>query len=278
MLRPANDHETAAFYLVERTMQRRKPRVGPLGLKAVEVEDGTIERSLGRLRFRFDGRSEDFEPENRSTNRAPSTQEILMWNGLQRLMSATKPVADSEWNLVSMRIGPRVLSRLPLGSIVTYVPNGTPPFKGTLDPVVPVAKPEPELRRSETFLLEAIDAFLREPDVMVAVEVSPWKPQTVTGRQAVHIFSVGPGHGRSHKRGKWERCPLCHTPVVKGLFNPRIPYGQLRPGTGSIRDLRGGYLTRLRETYLVSDPNSLIRNNDSVFGPQSPGSSSRFQD
>ncbi len=277
MLRLANDHETAAFYLVERTMQRTKPRLGPLGLKAVDVGDGTIERSLGRLRFRFDGTAEDFEPDNRSSTRPPSTQEILMWNGLQRLMSSTRPVADSEWKLVSMRIGPRVLSRLPLGGVVTYLPDGTPPFKGRLAPVVPNVTPEPALRSAELVLLDAIDAFLREPEGPGPLDMPAWKPQTVNGRQAVHIFSVGPGHGRNHKRGKWERCPICHTPVVKGLFNPRIPYGPLRAGTGSIRDLRGGYLSRLRETYLVADPSSLIRNNDSVFGPQGR-SSSRFDE
>lgn len=264
VLRLANEHETAAFFLVERTLQRARPQVGPLGLKAVDVPEGRIERNpLGRLRFRFDGSAVDYEPENRVETRPLSEQELSLWNGLQRVVSATKPVADSEWNLVSMRIGPRILRRLPLGGVVTYLPTGTPPFRGSFAPVVPEVQPEPSLP-SESQRLAAIDAFLAEYDGPWGDVPSgePWKPQTTGGRPTNHVLTTTLGHGR--KRGKFHRCPLCHTPVIKGLFNPRIPYGPLRPGSGVIRDLRGGYLSRLRETYLVSEPSSLVQSGASA--------------
>ncbi len=258
MLRRANEHETAAFLLVERTLRRTRPHVGTLGLKALHTPDGRIERnSLGRLRFRFDGNGSDFEPENRADTRPVSEDEMSLWNGLQRIVSATKPVADPEWNLLSMRIGPRVLRRLPLGGVVTYLPDGTPPFKGSFS----LVRPELEVvRPGEADLLRAIDAFLAEDDrvwTLDATTLGPWAPRTGTGRQAVHIFSSTLGHGRP--KGKWQRCPICHAPVVKGLFNPRIPVGTLQPGQGAIRDLRGGYMARLRETYLIPEPNSLVK-------------------
>lgn len=271
MLRRANEHETAAFLLVERTLRRTRPRVGPLGLKALDVPEGRIERgSLGRLRFRFDGNGSDFEPENRTDSRPLSNQEMFLWNGLQRVVSSTKPVADTEWNLVSMRIGARVLRRLPLGGVVTYLPDGTPPFKGSFSLEIPEAEPELPLV-SEAELLGAIDAFLLEdghPWGSDPALLGDWVSKTSPPRQASHVISTTLGHGRQRSRGKFYRCPICHTPVVKGLFNPRIPYGTLRPGVGAVRDLRGGYLSRLRETYLIPDPNSLIKVSDS---PSSPG-------
>ncbi len=257
MLRRANDHETAAFLLVERTMRRTRPSVGALGLRAFETRDGRVERgSLGRLRFRFDGNGSDFEPENGHGTRAPSEDEVSLWNGLQRLVSVAKPVADPDGTLLSMRLGPRILRRLPLGGVVTFVPNGTPPFVGSFLLTVP----EPALGGpSEAALLEAIDAFLREPDRPgVDSDAGPeWKPPASTARQASHIVSTRLGHGRGRARGKWYKCPICRTPVVRGPYNPRIPFGSVR-GAGAIRDLRGGYLTRLRETYLVADPASLV--------------------
>ncbi len=264
MLRRANEHETAAFFLVERTMQRARPRVGVLGLKAVEVPEGRIERNpLGLLRFRFDGKGSDFAPENGMTTRPVSEEEASLWNGLQRIVTTAKPVTDAEWNLLSMRLGARVLRRLPLGGVVTFVPNGTPPFKGSLDLSRPIVGPEPALPRlSAEELLRAIDLFLLETVHLAEAEPGPkvpWAPPLTTKREARQIVSTTLGHGRHHRaKSKWHRCPICHTPVVKGLFNPRIPYGNLRPGVGEIRDLRGGYLARLRETYLVADPNSLI--------------------
>ncbi len=273
MLRRANEHETAAFLLVERTLQRTRPRVGPLGLKAVHLPDGRIERNpLGRLRVKFDGRSSDFEPENRTDTRALSEHEMSLWNGLQRIVSATKPVADNQWNLLSMRIGPRVLRRLPLGGVVTYMPNGTPPFKGTFSLEIPTPKTELS-RAAEAALLEAIDVFIRDegpPWALDASTLGGWAPATTTVRQNVHIVMSAYGHGRRRGRGKFYKCPMCHTPVVIGPYNPRIPHGTLRPGAGSIRDLRGGYLSRLRETYLVPDPNSLIKAADSSFAPRIP--------
>ena len=274
MLRRANEHEAAAFYLVERTIRRTRPSVGVLGLKALEVPDGRIERnSLGRLRFRFDGDGHDFEPENRVETRPLSKEEMSLWVGLQKMVSSAKPVADPQGNLVSMRLGPRILRRLPLGGVVTFVPNGTPPFQGSFNPkpAVPAAEAEVSLER-EFEILRAIDAFLSEgerPWDADSQVMARWSPPTNTGRQASHIVTSTLGHGRRHARSKWHRCPLCHTPVVKGLFNPRIPYGQLRPGAGVIRDLRGGYLSRLRETYLIGDPNSLITSSDSL--PQTVG-------
>ncbi len=270
MLRRANEHETAAFYLVERTMRRTRPRVGTFGLKAVAVPDGTIERNpLGRLRFRFDGQDTDFVAENGLVTRPISDDEATLWNGLHRLVSATRPVADSEWNLVSMRLGQRVLRRLPFGGVVTYVPNGTPPFKGSFAPLVPEVQPESDvLLPSEAKLLHAIDEFLAEVDAIKIWEPpqqSGWTPPR-TERQPSHIISTTLGHGR-HGRGKFYRCPICHTPVVKGLFNPRIPSGGHRPAAGAIRDLRGGYLSRLRETYLLDGPSSLLQNGE---GPTEP--------
>ncbi len=264
MLRRANEHETAAFFLVERTMQRTRPRVGVLGLKALEVPEGRIERNpLGLLRFRFDGKGSDFAPENGVTSRPVSEEEASLWTGLQRIVSSAKPVTDPEWNLLSMRLGPRVLRRLPLGGIVTFVPNGTPPFKGSMDLSRPFVRPPSAVRRlTEEELLRAIDLFLLETVHLADLEPGPqvpWSPPLTPGREARQIVSASLGHGRHHRaKGKWHRCPICHTPVVKGLFNPRIPYGNLRPGMGEVRDLRGGYLSRLRDTYLMADPNSLI--------------------
>lgn len=259
MLRRANEHEAAAFSLVERTMQRTRPRVGTLGLQGIEGPEGPIERgSLGRLRVRFDGQDSDFEPENRLESRPASDAEITLWRGLQKLLVTTKPVADLEGNLVSMRLGPRVLRRLPHGTVITFVPNGTPPFRGSLDLSHPQVRPQTELERpSEAELLRAIDRFLYERDDPHGPMQDEWKAPLTTARQASHILFTTLGHGRRGTRVKWHRCPLCHTPVVKGLFNPRIPFAALR-GQGGIRDLRGGYLTRLRETYLIPDANSVL--------------------
>ncbi len=259
MLRRANEHEAAAFFLVERTMRRTRPRVGTLGLQGIVGPEGPIERgSLGRLRVHFDGMDSDFEPENRLETRPASNAEIDLWRGLQKLLVATKPVADPEGNLMSMRLGPRILRRLPYGSVVTFVPNGTPPFRGSLDLSRPQVRPQPELERlSEAELLRAIDRFVYERDEPRGPAQDEWKAPLTTARQASHILFSTLGHGRRGGRVKWHRCPLCHTPVVKGLFNPRIPYGTLR-GQGAIRDLRGGYLTRLRETYLIPDANSVV--------------------
>lgn len=280
VLRRANEHETAAFYLVERSLRRTRPRLGPLGLKALEAPEGRIERgSLGRLRLRFDGKASDFEPENRMETRPLSEDEVDLWNGIQRIVSTTKPVADSDWNLLSMRIGPRILRRLPLGGVVTYVPNGTPPFKGSFSVVLPepgVEIPKP----TESQLLHAIDMFLEEDDHVWTLDASTlgeWAARSPRGRQAEHIFATSLGHSRRQHRGKWHKCPICHTPVVKGLFNPRIPYGTLEAGTGAIRDLRGGYMARLRETYLIAEPNSLVKStgqkDEDRAGPLAPGPS-----
>ena len=263
MLRRANEHETAAFLLVERTIQRTRPRMGVLGLKALEVPDGRIERDpLGRLRLRFDGHAEDFEAENATASRPLSSDEISLWNRLERTVAAVKPVADPRGNLVSMRLGPRVLSRLPLGSIVAFGPDGTPPFTGSLHPPEPAVRPSTELSRwREAELLAALDAFLREKDRRPARASDPgppWAPPKPGGRQASSIVLATLGHGRRHGRVKSQRCPLCHAPVVKGVFNPRIPYGNLTPGSGAVRDLRGGYLSRLRETYIVPEANSVV--------------------
>ena len=267
MLRRANDDETAAFLLVERTLRRARPLVGVRGLRSIEVPDGRIERDvLGRLRFRFDGNGSDFEPENDGKPRKLSEDEESQWRGLERIVDASNPVADAEWNLVSMRIGPRVLRRLPLGSVVAFVPDGTPPYKASLSLRVPQAKPELEIPRlTEAEMLAAIDEFVREeyrledPDPPL---MAPWNPGTAENRAGNHGLAPQ-WTGHRHARGKWARCPICHTPVVKDRFNPRIPVGSLRPGAGSIRDLRGGYLSRLRETYLLPETNSLVQARES---------------
>jgi hypothetical protein len=268
MLRPANDHETAAFFLVERTLQRTRPLLGARGLRSVVVPEGTIERgSLGRLRLRFDGNDPDDEPENRFVTRPVSDEEATWWTGLRKMLDAAKPIADSEWNLVSMRIGSRILSRLPLGSVVTYDPDGSAPFRGSLDLSLSGGRSDSRRPRrspswSEAELLAAIDAFVREGAVPLDSE-SSLAPQWELAKAARHPGHLGVlaqlSHGRRGSRGKWHRCPICRAPVVNGRFNQRIPFGSLRAGEGSIRDLRGGYLSRLRETYLISDPDSLIK-------------------
>ncbi len=234
----------------------------------MDVPDGWIERDLlGRLRFRFDGQDSDFEPENGVKSRKLSEEEASRWRDLERIVDASNPVADAEWNLLSMRIGPRVLRRLPLGSVVTFVPDGTPPYKASLSLRLPQAKPETEIPRlTEAELLAAIDEFLREEDYPGDPDpplMPPWDPGTAQNRAGNHGVTPHWSGGHKHGRGKWARCPICHTPVVKDRFNPRIPVGALRPGAGSIRDLRGGYLSRLRETYLLPETNSLVESNES---------------
>lgn len=276
MLRRANADETAAFLLVERTMRRARPLVGVRGLRSMDLPDGRMERDLlGRLRLRFDGHDSDFDPENGDGHgdgnggrtRRPSEAEVSRWRDLERIVDASNPVADAEWNLVSMRLGPRVLRRLPLGSVVAFVPDGTPPYKASLSLKVRVVEAETELPRfTEAELLAAIDEFLRELEVYDDTEpalMAPWKPGTNESRAGNHGLAPHWSGGHKHARGKWARCPICHTPVVKDRFNPRIPVGSLRPGAGSIRDLRGGYLSRLRETYLLPETNSLVESRES---------------
>lgn len=261
MLRRANEHEEAAFFLVERTVRRTRPRVGPLGLKAAEVPEGRIERNpIGLLRFRFDGNSSAYEYENPMPTRRLSGDERAMWNDLSRMIVVAKPVMDSEWNLVSMQLGARRLQRLPLGGIITHDPHGRSPFRGSLD----LSKlgrrhdPDREDLRARALLL-AIEVFLMEEERVweEPPQAPEWKPRTVVDPYAGSRMSTAFGHGR-RGHGKWHRCPMCHSPVVRGPYNPRIPYGTVRAGSGSIRDLRGGYMSRLRETYLLDDPASLL--------------------
>lgn len=265
MLRRANDHEAAAFFLVEQTMRRTRPQVGYGGLRSITLPEGRIERgSFGRLRFRFDGTESDFEPENRIESRPLSEEEATVWNGLQRMMNETRPVLDSEGNLLSMRIGPRTLRRLPLGSVVTFVPDGTPPFTGSFGPTLEKMRRRELTRLSETELLAAIDEFILEGELLTDPDVrlmAPWNPGSApnrAGNRGIASFS----RTHRHSRGKWHKCPICHTPVVKDRFNPRIPVGSLRPGAGTIRDLKGGYMSRLRETYLLEETTSLLESPD----------------
>ncbi len=261
--------------------------MGARGLRSMELPDGRMERDLlGRLRFRFDGHAADFEPENGDGNgdggnggngnggngngwktRKPSELEVSRWHDLERIVDASNPVADAEWNLVSMKLGPRVLRRLPLGRVVAFVPDGTPPYKAPLGLRVPEVAPEPEIpRMTVEELLEAIDDFLRELEEYDDTDpplMAPWKPGTNETRAGNHGILAPWSNGHKHTRGKWAKCPICHTPVVKDRFNPRIPVGSLRPGAGSIRDLRGGYLSRLRETYLLPETNSLVQSRES---------------
>lgn len=282
VLRRANDDETAAFLLVERTMRRARPLVSPRGLRSMELPDGRMERDLlGRLRFRFDGHASDFEPENGNgtgngngngngngwRSRKPSEDEVSRWRDLERIVDASNPVADAEWNLVSMNLGPRVLRRLPLGRVVAFVPDGTPPYRAPDGLRLPQVVAEPEIPAwTEAEILAMIDEFLHEADRYDDTDprlMQPWKPGTAENRAGNHGVMAPWSNGHKHSRGKWARCPICHTPVVKDRFNPRIPVGSLRPGAGSIRDLRGGYLSRLRETYLLPETNSLVEPRES---------------
>ena len=242
-------------------MQRTHPRVGPLGLKAFEVAAGRVERgSLGRLRFRFDWKATDFEAEIDGGDRAVSDAEVSTWNDLQRIVAVMKPVMDPRWNLLSLRLGDRVLRRLPLGGVVTFVPDDTPPFRSSLVVSPPRAHRELQTTR-ESELLRAIDEFLREEAGLRGPEPEvspPWQPPPLTARQASHVIWTTLGQGRGHPRGKWHKCPLCHTPVVRGPYNPRIPVGLIRPGTGAIKDHRGGYLSSQPETYLIRDPQTVL--------------------
>ena len=146
MRRRANEHEAAAFFLVERTMRRTQPRMGSFGLATVEGPDGRIERgSLGHLRVRFEGDELDAEPENLIDGRPPLESEVTLWRGLEKLMDVANPVADSGWKLVSMRIGSRTLRRLPHGAILTSAPRGTPPFRSGFDLSRPRVRPKPEV-------------------------------------------------------------------------------------------------------------------------------------
>ncbi len=263
MLRRANEHEEAAFFLVERTMRRTRPVVGPLGLKSVSVPQGRIERgSLGRLRFRFDGQESDFAPENELDGRSLSNQEASWWDGVQRMVTETKPITDSRWNLVSMRIGSRVLSRLPLGSVVTFIPDESPPFQSSLDLSVSRARLGRELAHmNEAELLYAIDLFLDEDDGRTRLEPASgpaWNPKTFSDGGDSHSISLSWARNHNRARSRPQKCPVCRSPVVRGPFNPHIPVGTLRPGSGAIRDLRGGYMSRLRETYIVEESKSLL--------------------
>ncbi len=262
VLRRANDHETVAFFLVERTVRRTRPEVGFLGLRSITVPEGRVERSVfGRLRFRFDGSESDYEPENLVETRGVSEEEAAVWEDLQRMMDRTRPVLDPAGNLVSMRIGARILSRLPLGSVVAYVPDGSSPFTGSFKLSVPKALPELALlRRSETELLAAIDAFLKEAEASLdgeAPPMAPWNPGSSPFR-AANRGILPLTHVHQSPRGRGQRCPLCHTAVIKDRFNPRIPVGSIRPGDGTIRDLKGGYMSRLRDTYLFEETESVL--------------------
>lgn len=268
MFRPANDQETAAFFLVERTMQRARPRVGTLGLRSIEVEDGRIERdSLRRLRFRFDGNGFDFEAENRVETRPLSEREATRWRSVERVVVTAKPVTDPDWNLVSMRIGARVLSRLRFGTVIAFVPDGTPPFQGSLNVSLQIPPPAPELElplRNEAELLRAIDDFVRDGGDLSRREPPgpPWTPGTQTTGVGSYVVSPHLLHNRRKGRSKWAKCPLCHAPVVHDRWTVRIPVGTVGAG-GTIRDLRGGYVLRLRETYILPPSNSLVNTPDS---------------
>ena len=268
MLRRANNDETAAFRLVERTVQRAQPRVGMRGLESLNLPTGTIERSaLGRLRFRFNGNSSDYSAENPRDDRPASKDEVSLWNSLERLIALTGPIADAQGNLQSMRMGPRFLSRLATGGVVTSIRNGTAPFRTSIDVSAPPEPKAPTPRafgsQREALLLAAIDAFIRQGEGLeVARSRRGLTAGRGIGRPGYHGASSPLTRTRKHTRGRWHKCPICRTPVVKGRYNPWILHRALRAGSGAIRDLRGGYLSRLRETYLIQDPKSVIESFD----------------
>lgn len=273
MLRRADEREHSTFLLVEHTIRQTRPRMGNRGLESAIVSEGTIARgSLGRLRLHFTGQDSDVEPENRVRSRPLSGEEAACWAGLQRLVDSVRPIVDPQWNLVSMRIGSRVLSRLPLGGVVTFEPNHTAsPASASGAPRGAVnRRPDgtpASRRRDEAVLLTAIDAFLREGDGF-----SRARSRVTIGWNQGRAASLWDGGGASspfsrnqaRARSKWHKCPICRMPVAKGRFNPRIPVGSVRPGIGGVRDLHGGYLSRLRETYLLEDPVSLIHSHPAL--------------
>lgn len=283
MLRRANEHESAAFSLVERTLQRTRPRVGARGLEAVVLPHGTIERGLlGKPRLRPDGHPPEWYLANRSTPRGLSEEENRLWDLLRKIVDTASPAVDAEWNLVSMKLGPRVLRRLPMGNLVAYHPEGTPPFESSL--AVELSDTEPELNIAlpsvdprEPDLLKAIDLFVREPDA------TPWERSvrlggslgTKPGRRPIRFGTSAPLiRGMNRGRRKWHKCPICRRPVVRNSANLRIIHGTIKAGTGTIRDLRGGYLSRLRETYLITDAESVLEADapgDAALGQPSVG-------
>jgi hypothetical protein len=301
VLRPADEWETDAFLRVELTLRRTRPRLGPRGLESLAVPDGAIERGwLGRLRVRFEGGAGDFDPENRPESRDLSDEEESLWTNIQNVMETAAPRADPQWNLISMRIGPRVLSRLVSGTVVTFIPNGV---ADSVSRAGVQTRPKPPLGSraaapTNARLFGVVEAFLqdvvasvsgpgvqarsrpsaREPSRRRRPVSSPestplqqidniWGPAAGTNggpktQAPVRARSVGASlpmfRGQKYPRGKWHKCPVCHAPVVKGRFNPRVPFTQFRAGRGSIRDLRGSFLSRLRETYLVLEPGSVL--------------------
>ncbi len=230
---------------------------------------GTVERgSHGRLQLRDSERKSSLRP-NGHKSHTPSEEETSSWERTQKLIALLEPIADSNWNLVSMRIGPRLLCRPPpMGSVVLLEPDGTPPFEGAFGRWVPLVRPESEVALrpglptdAEVALLHEIDFFIAEADreLLRAEPQSSWESSWSIAIAGTGYFRTG-RRTRDGKLGdrKWGKCPICHAPVVKGRFNPRIPHGKLQPDKGSVVDLRGGYLSRLRETHIVEEPKTYV--------------------
>jgi len=279
MYRRATEREKAAFLLVARTVRRTRPQLSRRGLESVVLPTGTITRgTLGRLRLLSGESGSDGVPEDRHETRSLSDDERSSWVRIKDMVSKLGPIADSDGNLVSMHLGQRFLCLSPHGTVFTIAPDGTSAFGGSFDPSVPERKPGLEMGRPhihplrwEAGLLAAIDAFVA--DATGTAHVSPetiqgWDPARAS-RAGGSLRASSPMRGRKFGHGKWSKCPLCHAPVVMGRFNPRIPYGRLRPGSGSIVDLRGGYLSRLRETYIVEEQESVIESSESIEEPTS---------
>jgi hypothetical protein len=272
VLRAASERESAAFLKAERALQLTRPRIGARGLESFVLRGGRIERdSIGRLRFRFNGWPSDFEAENAPNGRRLSPEEVESWSTLRAFVLAVRPKMDAEGNLVSMKFGPRVLRRLPTGRIITIEPNGmaneaTSVVDFLTNLVDELGGPPRSAAALEAELLASMDEFLPEDEDEGPVDPAPPKadgeirirPKTRLMKWGNIVAPAPSIHGPGHVRAKLHRCPLCATPVKKGRSDPLVSQDRVPPGGGSIRDLRGGFLSRLRETYLVKDPASVL--------------------
>jgi len=230
------------------------------------VPKGVIERGrFGKLRLRH---RDEFvrDAENGSKVRRLYADELTGWWRLQRLLEVVSPRTDRDFNLVQMRIGPRLLQCSPLGELVVVEREGTAPFdvaQANADmSLVKTGLELPSVSRglSEDEVLFAILQFVEENELSAGPQVARDKKIKSSESRRGALLHRGPaavGH-RILERSRWSRCPICRAPLVLSRHNPRILHSKLRPGRGSIVDLAGGYMSRLKETSLLREPRSFV--------------------